>query len=498
MSLHCERSTYGLTGFIFLLTICIKGTTGWQDITPGVTTTLEPYITASALSCPVIILVPEILYADYGKKVQFQVSVEAKLEYPTNGRWQKISNGVVLKSIDTNTAKYRNTSTLPPIQLVINNADFDDVGEYRLQVRISNGWCSSSTLQLQHIYGVLGYNESCNHTRECDERKLLQCASNACFCNDLYYPYGQTCYPRNHLEANIVNSIINASSIHFEWKNSSHSDLIQEYTVSIIDGNGTTITNTSVGKQTRFNFQYEFIHGNIYYCIFSTNVKIEHTGDLFTVIKEKQMVLAPLPPGQIDKHNSSFHPEKLHLKWTVPINNTRVDSYSVIIFSEYGERFSSSWSNEVTIPSRFQPDINCTVTLYAISYGSYSPNYTEVIHTLRTPVLTTTPFGWHATPYLSKLEINCTIRNSSGFPPILETKWQRNKLDFNISDSMYKGSSLDLINPKLVINRIDFDRDDDVRYQCMARNSEGWGSNLSSDIRINVIGSKCLSLHIIQ
>lgn len=95
----------------------------------------------------------------------------------------------------------------------------------------------------------------------------------------------------NHLAANIVNSIINASSIHFEWKNSSHSDLIQEYTVSIIDGNGTTITNTSVGKQTRFNFQYEFIHGNIYYCIFSTNVKIEHTGDLFTVIKEKQMVL---------------------------------------------------------------------------------------------------------------------------------------------------------------------------------------------------------------
>lgn len=105
------------------------------------------------LACPVITLVPEILYADYGKKVQFQVSVEAKLEYPTNGRWQKISNGVVLKSIDTNTAKYRNTSTLPPIQLVINNADFDDVGEYRLQVRISNGWCSSSTLQLQHIYG---------------------------------------------------------------------------------------------------------------------------------------------------------------------------------------------------------------------------------------------------------------------------------------------------------------------------------------------------------
>lgn len=53
---------------------------------------------------------------------------------------------------------------------------------------------------------------------------------------------------------------------------------------------------------------------------------------------------------------------------------------------------------------------------------------------------------------------------------------------------MYKGSSLDLINPKLVINRIDFDRDDDVHYQCVAQNSEGWGSSLS-DIRIDVKGS---------
>lgn len=60
---------------------------------------------------------------------------------------------------------------------------------------------------------------------------------------------------------------------------------------------------------------------------------------------------------------------------------------------------------------------------------------------------------------------------------------------------MYKGSSLDFFNPKLVINRIDFDRDDDVRYQCMAQNSEGWGSSLS-DIRIDVKGS--MSFYIYQ
>lgn len=109
--------------------------------------------------------------------------------------------------------------------------------------------------------------------------------------------------------------------------------------------------------------------------------------------------------------------------------------------------------------------------------------------------MTITPSGGHATPYLSNLEINCIIRNSSGFPPILETKWQRNKLDFNISDVMYNGSSLELINPKLVINRVDFDRDDRVYYRCMARNSEGWGSS-PNDIELYVTGSTCFILHI--
>lgn len=62
---------------------------------------------------------------------------------------------------------------------------------------------------------------------------------------------------------------------------------------------------------------------------------------------------------------------------------------------------------------------------------------------------------------------------------------------------MYKGSSLDLFNPKLVINRIDFDRDDDIYYRCMAKNSEGWGSSVS-DIRIDVKGSKFFNISYIS
>lgn len=104
------------------------------------------------------------------------------------------------------------------------------------------------------------------------------------------------------------------------------------------------------------------------------------------------------------------------------------------------------------------------------------------------PLLTINPFSTPNILYLSNLEVHRTVKNNSNFPPTLETKWQRNQLDFNISDAMYKGSSLDLFNPKLVINRIDFDRHNSDHYRCMARNSEGWGSSLSN-IRIDVIGS---------
>lgn len=105
-----------------------------------------------------------------------------------------------------------------------------------------------------------------------------------------------------------------------------------------------------------------------------------------------------------------------------------------------------------------------------------------------TPLLTINSFGTPNILYLSNLEVHCTVKNNSNFPPTLETKWQRNQLDFNISDAMYKGSSLDLFNRNPVINRIDFDRDNGVHYRCMARNLEGWGSSLSN-IRIDVIGS---------
>lgn len=95
-------------------------------------------------------------------------------------------------------------------------------------------------------------------------------------------------------------------------------------------------------------------------------------------------IVAPLPPGPIDRNVSNFHPEKLHLKWAVPINNTRVDFYYITISDQHSTIITSyPSSNDLEVSGRFQPGTNYTVTLYAISYGSYSPQYTEEIHTLR-------------------------------------------------------------------------------------------------------------------
>lgn len=106
-------------------------------------------------ACPVLILYPSFLYAPFGKRVHFTGTLEAKLEYPTEGRWQRLQRGIVLKTINPDEKKYLDTNVLTPSQLVINNVDFDDEGEYRLHVRISTGWCSSNIVRLQHVYGSL-------------------------------------------------------------------------------------------------------------------------------------------------------------------------------------------------------------------------------------------------------------------------------------------------------------------------------------------------------
>ena len=117
------------------------------------------------------------------------------------------------------------------------------------------------------------------------------------------------------------------------------------------------------------------------------------------------------------------------------------------------------------------------------------------LQTTGTPLLTITSSGWPDIPYLSDLVIQCTVVNNTDSPPTLETKWTRNQIDVNISDSKYSGSYLNVYNPKLVINRVDFDRDGYDEYKCAGRNSEGWGTS-ERTLRVNVIGSMCLDQYL--
>ena len=243
------------------------------------------------------------------------------------------------------------------------------------------------------------------------------------------------------------------------------------------------------------------------------------------------IVAPPLPPGPIDRHNSCFHPEKLHLKWLKPPHNTKVDFYSITISnlsSSYSTSSLLSWNEQFVANHRFKPGTNYIVTIMSISYSTYSQPHTEEFRTLRefvflhalgtvlfhlqivftylltasmflhttgTPLLTITPFGRPNVPYLSNLEIQCTVVNNTDFPPTLETKWTRNQIDVNISDSKYSGSSLNVYNPKLVINHVDFNQDGNAFFQCAARNSEGWGTS-EEILMIDVKGSMCSDQYI--
>ncbi|XP_055997522.1 uncharacterized protein LOC125648181 [Ostrea edulis] len=429
--------------------------------------------------CPLMLPTPSITDTYFGKKAVFTAFVEAKLDPPLEARWQRIKNGGN-EDINRYDVKYEETQHLPSPKLVINNVTFDDVGYYQLQVRISGGWCNSSRVRLRKVWGILQYNVKCNFDGECDERrKNLQCSNSKCLCQSSYYHQHQLCFPESNLRAVFLHSNITTSEINVKWRHpTTDSDLIQSYTVTIRDYDGSTRVSISVGRQTSYSSKSSFDPGHLYYFKVTSTIQLTDPEETTYVSIEKPLVVEPLPPGAIDRNTSNFHPEKLHLKWTAPENRTRVDRYRINIG---GYNYYSS-STETPISRRLEPGRNYTVTIVAESWHRYSYRrsskpYVEEIKTLRTPKVIITGDSYVYPLYLSTLEIKASPQNFSDFPPTLETRWQRNGVDINITDVRYNGSSLDLFNPKLVINRVDFDHEYRTWYRCTARNSEGLGTS---------------------
>lgn len=95
----------------------------------------------------------------------------------------------------------------------------------------------------------------------------------------------------------------------------------------------------------------------------------------------------------------------------------------------------------------------------------------------------TFPSSEFSVPLLSKLEITATVHNISNIPPTTVIKWQKNMENINITDTRFIGSTEDLVDPKLVINGVDFNKDHGQYYRCVATNSEG---SWTASARINV------------
>ncbi|XP_062601606.1 uncharacterized protein LOC134263292 [Saccostrea cucullata] len=428
--------------------------------------------------CPVIVLSPGILGPDFGKKAEFSAFVEAKLDPPLDAKWQRIKNGDA-EDIKIYDKKYFETQLLPSPKLVINTVDFDDVGYFQLQVKISGGWCVSSTVHIEKVWGILQYNNACNATRECDERMYLQCSNNMCLCSNSYYHRNETCFYKSNLQATNLVHNITESNINVGWNEPSvDSKLIQCYSVTIKEYSGSVKVNASVGKHTDYMYKSDFLPGHRYVYTITSTVQLTNPLETIYVQTSRDVVVEPLSPGLIDKNNSNFHPEKLYLRWDLPGNETRVDRYQVSI--DGNTRHSSS--NYISWPIRLEPGRVYPVTIiteswYWYSFGRNSQPYKENIETLRTPKVIIANGSSITIPFLSNLVIMASVQNNTEFPATLETKWQKDGVDINITESRYMGSSLDLFNPKLVINVVDFDHEHNNWYRCIARNAEGVGTS---------------------
>ncbi|XP_062579175.1 uncharacterized protein LOC134241103 [Saccostrea cucullata] len=487
-----------------------------------------PMTFADVKECPFLLLTPSNLHIDAGKRATFAVVEEAKLEPILEARWIYSQNRYYiensyyyhsysyyrryLKYVNKSEERFQESKLLPTPKLVIHDADIDDTGYYGLEVRIAEGWCTSKAVFLE-VRGILQYHDPCNRSRECDSWKhALLCSPvyEECLCSSGYYHRNQTCYWGSYLGPNAVRYIITTSSISVNWtKPYRDSDLIQSYSVELRDRqNSTLIANESVGNLTSHTFNSYFIPGAIYDFYI---ISIALLSDPVEIFKERSgpwiFIVEPLPPGPLDSNASNFHPEHLFLEWTVPGNNTLVRYYRVTIdlFYDYTKY------NNITWQQRLEPGRNYTVTIVTMSCDDYydelhryyyennhctgkdkSINYQEQIMTLRTPTLNITSEENVTSPYLSTLKITAEVIEKINFPPATKVKWQKlrngNVTDIDIKEGRYNGSTEDLSSPLLVINRVDFDTENGSSYQCLALNSEGWGSSLSM-VNVTVVGS---------
>ena len=104
--------------------------------------------------CPFLLITPHTLQIYRGKKATFEVAEEAKVHSALEVRWLKSKysgwyQNRYVTYLNITDRKYHGSVLFHSPKLVINDAELEDEGYYRIQVRIREGWCNSRPVNFE-------------------------------------------------------------------------------------------------------------------------------------------------------------------------------------------------------------------------------------------------------------------------------------------------------------------------------------------------------------
>ena len=106
----------------------------------------------SFAECPLLLITPRQNYIYWNEEATFAVAAAPKVQSAIAAQWQKFVYRYGHGDFDIlnmTKKKYVGSALLPSPKLVINDAEIDDSGRYRLRVRIREGWCYSDRVSLE-------------------------------------------------------------------------------------------------------------------------------------------------------------------------------------------------------------------------------------------------------------------------------------------------------------------------------------------------------------
>nr|XP_022296650.1 mucin-like protein [Crassostrea virginica] len=366
---------------VFLL-LCILSFEANRTLSQDAVST-TPMTMAEQKVCPFLLITPHTLQMYQGKTATFEVAEEAKVHSAIDVRWQKSKYDLwhyvpYVTYLNITDRKYHGSVLFHYPKLVINDAEFEDEGYYRIQVRIREGWCNSGSVYFR-VGGSLKFLDPCNKSRECVPDIGLECHNNVCLCSPLHYHKNGSCYDRQRLRAQDIQLESSTCNISLKWKAPERDkSLVVAYYVVWEEnrfGHWDTPMNVSVGDSTDYQSKCNLLPGRLYR--FRVRVEIHLTNPDQTVFvdsffTESETILEPLPPGPVSDILSNYSADNLYLRWNASEFDSFVNRYKISIDGH--DQTTDGNEPEIHWNELLEPHKPYNVSIIAISFG-YTVNY---------------------------------------------------------------------------------------------------------------------------